>query len=97
MKQGITIELDKPRTMRYGMNALIKIEELTGKQITKLDLDNLSIKDLRTIIYAGLFHEDPTLTPDQCADLVDGFSSVTEVAQKIGEAMSLAFGDAQGN
>ena len=57
MKQGITIVLDRPRTLRYGMNALVKIEELTGKNLTNLDLDHISIKDLRTIVYAGLFHE----------------------------------------
>jgi hypothetical protein len=68
MKPGVTIELDKPRTLRYGMNALIKIEELTGKNLTKFDLDNISVKDLRTIVYAGLFHEDKELTPEKCAD-----------------------------
>lgn len=97
MKQGVTIELDKPRTLRYGMNALIKIEELTGKNLTKLDLDNISIKDLRTIVYAGLFHEDKALTPEKCADLIDEHSDIGTVAEKLGEAMTLAFGAKPGN
>jgi len=97
MKYGVTIELDKPRTLRYGMNALIKIEELTGKNLAKLDLDNISIKDLRTIVYAGLFHEDKDLTPEKCADLIDEYSSITTVAEKLGEAMTLAFGGKPGN
>ncbi len=97
MKQGVTIELDKPRTLRYGMNALIKIEELTGKNLTKLDLDNISAKDLRTIVYAGLFHEDKDLTPEKCADLIDEYSDITTVAGKLGEAMTLAFGAQPGN
>jgi len=97
MKQGVTIELDKPRTLRYGMNALIKIEELTGKNLTKLDLDNISVKDLRTIVYAGLFHEDKDLTPEKCADLIDEYSDITTVAGKLGEAMTLAFGAQPGN
>ena len=97
MKYGVTIELDKPRTLRYGMNALIKIEELTGKNLAKLDLDNISIKDLRTIVYAGLFHEDKDLTPEKCADLIDEYSSITTVAEKLGEAMTLAFGTKPGN
>lgn len=97
MKPGITIELDKPRTLRYGMNALIKIEELTGKNLTKLDLDNISVKDLRTIVYAGLFHEDKELTPEKCADLIDEYSDITTVAGKLGEAMTLAFGAQPGN
>lgn len=97
MKPGVTIELDKPRTLRYGMNALIKIEELTGKNLTKLDLDNISVKDLRTIVYAGLFHEDKELTPEKCADLIDEYSDITTVAGKLGEAMTLAFGAQPGN
>ena len=97
MKYGVTIELDKPRTLRYGMNALIKIEELTGKNLTKLDLDNISIKDLRTIVYAGLFHEDNDLTPETCGDLIDDFSDIGTVAQKLGKAMTLAFGAKSGN
>jgi len=97
MKPGVTIEMDKPRTLRYGMNALIKIEELTGKNLTKLDLDNISVKDLRTIVYAGLFHEDKDLTPEKCADLIDEYSDITTVAGKLGEAMTLAFGAQPGN
>ena len=97
MKQGVTIELDKPRTFRYGMNALIKIEELTGKNLTKLDLDNISVKDLRTIVYAGLFHEDKDLTPEKCADLIDEYSDIGTMAGKLGEAMTLAFGAPPGN
>lgn len=97
VKHGVTIELDKPRTLRYGMNALIKIEELTGKNLTKLDLDSISVKDLRTIVYAGLFHEDKDLTPEKCADLIDEYSDITTVAGKLGEAMTLAFGAQPGN
>lgn len=97
MKHGVTIQLDKPRTLRYGMNALIKIEELTGKNLTKLDLDDISIKDLRTIVYAGLFHEDKDLTPEKCADLIDDYSDITTAAEKLGEAMTLAFGAKPGN
>ena len=53
MKKGVTIELDKPRTLRYGMNALAKIEDITGKTIMALDLNSLGIKDLLVIVYAG--------------------------------------------
>lgn len=91
MKPGVTIVLDRPRTLRYGMNGLVKIEELTGKAISKMDLENISIKDLRSMIYAGLFHEDKTLTPERVADLIDEYSDLTGAAAKLGEAMTLAF------
>lgn len=92
MKAGITIQLDKPRTLRYGINALAKVEDLIGKPITSLDLNNVGIKDLLVIIYAGLYHEDKTLTVEKVGDLIDEYSDITTMAEKIGEAFTLAFG-----
>lgn len=70
MKKGVTINLDKPRTLRYGMNALAKIEDITGKSILALDLNRVGIKDLLAIVYGGLYHEDNTLTPEKVGDLI---------------------------
>ncbi len=95
MKKTVTIELDKARNLRYGMNALVKVEELTGKTITKLDLENISMKDLRTILFAGLYHEDKTLTPESVGNLIDEYSNITAVADKLGEAFNVAFGSSK--
>lgn len=92
MKSGITIILDKPRTLRYGMNALAKIEDITGKSIIALDLNKVGIKDLLAIIYGGLYHEDKTLTIEKVGDLIDEYSDLNTVAEKIGEALTQAFG-----
>ena len=46
MKKSVMIQLDKIRNLRYGMNALVTIEELTGKSITKIDLSDISMKTL---------------------------------------------------
>lgn len=92
MKKGITIVLDKPRTLRYGMNALAKIEDITGKSILSLDLNKVGIKDLLGIVYGGLYHEDKTLTPEKVGDLIDEYSDLASIAEKIGEALTLAFG-----
>ena len=92
MKHGVTINLDKPRTLRYGINALAKIEDLTNKPLVKLDLKNVGIKDLLIITYAGLCHEDSNLTIEKVGDIIDEYSSLGEIAEKIGEALTLAFG-----
>jgi hypothetical protein len=95
MKKGITINLDKPRTLRYGINALAKIEDVTGKALMKLDLNNIGIKDLLGIVYAGLYHEDKDLTIDKVGDLIDEYSSLNEVAENVSKALTLAFGEAK--
>lgn len=92
MKHGITINLDKPRTLRYGINALAKIEDLTNKPLVKLDLKNVGIKDLLIITYAGLCYEDSNLTIEKVGDIIDEYSSLGEIAEKVGEALTLAFG-----
>lgn len=95
-KQSVTLELDKPRGLRFGLNALVRVEEMIGKPISKLDLDNISVKDMRTIIYAGLYHEDKNLTPERVGELIDDFSDINTVAEKLGEAMTEAFGRKNG-
>ncbi len=96
-KKTITVELDKARNLRYGMNALVKVEELTGLPITKLDLENMSMTDLRTILFAGLCHEDETLTPEKVGELIDDYSDIGTIAQKLGEAFTVAFGSKEKN
>lgn len=92
MKTGVTIVLDRPRTLRYGMNALAKIEDITGKSMMSLDLDNVCIKDLLAIVYAGLYHEDKKLTLEQVGDLIDEYSDISTIAEKLAEALTVAFG-----
>lgn len=92
MKHGVTINLDKPRTLRYGINALAKIEDLTNKPLVKLDLKNVGIKDLLIITYAGLCQEDSNLTIEKVGYIIDEYSSLGEIAEKVGEALTLAFG-----
>ena len=92
MKKGVTIQLDKARTLRYGINALAKIEDIIGRPIMGLDLEKLGIKELLAIVYAGLYHEDKTLTVEKVGDLIDDYSDLNEIADKLGEALTQAFG-----
>ena len=92
MKKGVTIQLDKPRTLRYGINALAKIEDIIGRPIMGLDLEKLGIKELLAIVYAGLYHEDKNLTVSKVGDLIDDYSDLNEIAEKLGEALTEAVG-----
>ena len=92
MKKSVTIQLDKARTLRYGINALAKIEDIIGRPIMGLDLEKFGIKELLAIVYAGLYHEDKTLTVEKVGDLIDDYSNLNEIADKLGEALTQAFG-----
>jgi hypothetical protein len=95
VKQGVIINLDKPRTLRFGINALAKIEDVTGKPLMHLDLNSIGIKDLLAIVYSGLYHEDKNLTIDQVGDLIDEYSNLNDVAESVGKALTLAFGESK--
>lgn len=93
IKKSVTIELDKARNLRYGINALVTAEEKLGKPITEINLNSLSMKNLRDILYAGLVHEDSSLTPEIVGNIIDDYSDIQAVANKLGEALSIAFGE----
>jgi hypothetical protein len=85
-------ELDKVRNLRYGMKAIHLIEKKLRTNIAKLDLDNLTMEEVATIIWAGLVHEDTALTPDSIMDLIDEHSSIPEAIEVLGQSFAEAFG-----
>lgn len=86
------VKLDKMRNFRYGMKAISLIEKKLGKPIGKIDLENLTMEDAAVMIWAGLAHEDPDLTPEKVMDLVDEYSDIQTVFTAMGEAFQAAFG-----
>ena len=90
------IEVDKARNFNYGRKAISLVEKKFKKPISKVDMNNLTMEEMATIIWAGLVHEDKNLTSDRVMDIVDNSKlTVTEVFETAGEALNKAFnGDA---
>ena len=84
------IELDKPRNYKYGMRALDLVEKKLKKKMAKIDMDDLTMEETATFMWAGLQHEDKSLTPDKVIDLVDEHSSYTEAVVEMSKALTLA-------
>ena len=89
----IRVTLDKERSLRFDLNALALIEERFGVPITELEtrLAKPSVRDIRTILWAGLVHEDQTLTEEQVGALVD-IGSVEPITAAILDAFSASAG-----
>ena len=97
-KQFTPIQLDKQRNLRYGHKALILVEDSMGRSLSKLNFEDLKLRELTKLLWAGLVHEDPMLTLDQLIDIIDDCDSmniIEEIAEKIGLAISEAFGKNQ--
>lgn len=86
------IELDKTRNLKYGMRAISRVEKKFKKPIGQIDMDNLYMEDMATIVWAGLAHEDDKLTADKTMDLIDDSElTITEVFDIAGNALNKAF------
>ncbi len=89
----VDIELDKPRKLRYDLNALCELEDRFDKPIMEILSgigEKMSIKLVRTLVWAGLIHEDEELTEKQVGTMVD-MSNIMEVQEKLTEALSTSF------
>lgn len=86
------IELDKTRNFRYGMKAISMIEKKLKTNVSKLDFDKLTMEDTATIIWAGLVHEDKSLTVDKVMDLIDEHTTIQKALETMSKAFSEAFG-----
>jgi hypothetical protein len=86
----IPITLDKERTLLYDFNAFIELEELYG-DINKAfeGLEQLKMKTIRDMIWAGLIHEDENLTSKQVGKMLN-MANVQEIAAKIMEALGIS-------
>lgn len=85
------ITLDKTRNFRYGMKAIHLIEKTLGVSVNKLDMDDLTMEQTATIMWAGLVHEDKNLTPDKVMDLIDEHSTILDAIQKMSDAFAETF------
>lgn len=69
------INLDRPRVIKYDLNSFIAFECETGQTLesfaTRLMEGELKISDIRSFVWAGLVHEDVTLTLADAGGLID--------------------------
>lgn len=84
----IPIVLDKPRTIVFDLNSFAELEEKYG-DIQEV-MDNMasgSIKALRLLLWAGLIHEQETLTPKDVGRLIT-FGDVPALTEMIEMALA---------
>lgn len=88
-KAIVEVELDKVRNIRFTLNSLAEIEDKLGVPLSKLKDVEMGVKTVRTMLWAGLIHEDEELTERQVGNMVD-FSNLEYVQTKVSEAFTSA-------
>ena len=90
MIEFVTINLDKPRRLRFGFGAMAEYDRLTGGGLLR-DRDQMTMDEYAKALWVMLKREEPDITIEQVYDLVDdNCSSIYEVIGAINEAISLA-------
>lgn len=95
-KKTVIFDADKERFLKYGIRALVQMEEMMGRPITDLgnEEQGISMKDMVIIIHCGLLWAEKGLSFEETEDIIDaavdkhGFEYVTET---MGKALSQAF------
>ena len=87
-----TIELDKARNLKYGIKAIALVERKLEKNFTSIDFEKITIDEIVTILWSGLYHEDITLTTEKLLDIIDEKGiSISYIVEKISESIDGAF------
>lgn len=83
----VKVQLDKERTLKFTLNSLVYAEE-NGVDLQSVDGKEakLKLKDLRTLLFAGLMHEDKELTAEAVGEMIDVAN-----LKPISEALNKAF------
>ena len=72
--RSITIELDRPRRLRYDFNALADLEDKAGVGMGSLvSGSRMGFNTIRLLLWAGLKWEDKSLTVAGVGDILQGY------------------------
>lgn len=73
MALGTPVVLDKPRTLRFTIDAVARMEAEEGVGLDELWARKQRIVALVALLYHGLRHEDATLTKTRVIKLLDRY------------------------
>lgn len=87
--RSIKVQMDKERVLKFDLNAFAELEDVVGS-IPELfrKLETGSLKAIRAFLWAGLLHEDKSLTIEHVGSLID-FQGLENISKQL----QLALGD----
>jgi hypothetical protein len=81
----VKIKLDRERNYLLDLNAFEELENIYGdihKAFYEFQNDTKKMKHIKNFLYAGLVHEDETLTPTKIGKMI-GYANLAEVTDFI--------------
>jgi hypothetical protein len=97
--KSVPIQLGgKTRTLKYGFNALVDLEDTLGipiQDLMKVFSRGAKLRDLRAILWVGLRQEEPGLTQDDVGNMIESAEDFKAIGEAIRAAMEAAFPPAE--
>lgn len=92
----VTINLDRPRVLRFGHKALKKLTSSMGVDLENFEIDGNNLEEVEKIMYFGLLSDakehNENLKLEDMEDLLDKAPVWTEIMEKMQQALNNAFG-----
>jgi hypothetical protein len=90
---AVPIELDRPRRLRFDVNALAELEmALGGQSFSEVLSGEMGLATIRALLWAGLRHEDRGITLERAGLLmqkaIEGGTPLTDILAKVSEAVT---------
>ena len=88
-EKSIKVMLDKERHLKYDLNAWAEIEDRYGSIDKAMQvLSSGSAKAVRFMLWAGLIHEDESLTEKQVGAMISGINDLQQLIKALDAAMA---------
>lgn len=91
----VKIKLDKVRHLRLDLNAMVAYERASGESISLLGA-NMSMAQIRILLWACLLHEDEDLTLADVGGMVYA-GNLAEVSEAVAKTANVAQPTAEGD
>lgn len=76
---------DKEYTLRFDLNALVELEDKMGVPLSEMGEMKITIRNVRSMLWAGVLHQEPEITEQEIGKFVD-MDNMEEVQTAISEA-----------
>ena len=91
----VPLELDRLRSLKFDLNAFAELEDKFGSMDAAFQaMQKGSLKAARTLLWAGLLHEDETLTERRVGSMVT-LANMSGIMDKITTALTAAMPDSE--
>lgn len=88
--EGVLVQLDKERVIKFDLNSFAELEDLYGTVEAAMEaLEKGSLKAVRAILWAGLIGDDVSLTQQQVGAMIE-LRDLPKISEAVGKAMENA-------